>query len=288
MRNVVRFLAVVLAVVSIVSVIGCSSGSKPSGSAKDRAVSMMKVLPANVSGFSYMDIYTLRTDANLASEWEILMQQSNDSAVLKKINGLGLVYAESIALFVGDFSLEELTEVASNGSYEYGGFTVKTYGENVSAALVNSVAINSLDDQIKRCIDVAKGTEASMYGSEDLQAVLARLPEGYMMDAWVVGNETVPEGFEGLLAVAEITTRQGSDDMQTTVYKFNGSDAAQKYAVAANNASQDESYNVAVTQDGAFVKVAATPVTATPTPAATVALTPKPTATPVVTVTPTP
>lgn len=280
MKNVVRFLAVVLVLASIVSVVGCSSGSKPAGSARDRAVSMMKVLPANVSGFYYMDLYTLRTDANLSSIWEIMKQQSEDGAALQKVDGVGMVYTEGIALFVGDISLDDMTSVASNGSYEYGGFTVKTYDGNVSAALVNGVSISSLDAEMKRCIDVVKGKEASMYGSADLQAVLARLSDGYMMDAWVVGNETVPEKFEGLLAVAEVTCRNGSDDVQTTVYKFNTSDVAQKYVETVNNEPQDETVHIDVTQDGVFVKLVATPVTE--------ASMPELTATPEATVTPTP
>lgn len=288
MKNIVRLLVAVLVAASIVSVVGCSSGPKDVGSVKDRMASMLKVLPANVSGFSYQDIYTLRTDKNMASEWASMQQQPDDRAVLQRLNGLGMVEAEGIMLLVGDVSIDELIKVASNGSYEYGGFKVKTYTGNVSAALINGVSISSFENEMKRCIDVANGKAPSMYGSGDLQAVLARVPDGYIIVTWIAGNETVPEGFDGLLAVAQAITRQGSADIQTAVYKFNGSDTAQQYVKTVGNASQDDSIHLDITQDGVFVKVVATPVTPTPTPTATVALTPKPTATPVVTVTPTP
>jgi hypothetical protein len=135
MKNIIRFLSVVLVLVSIVSVIGCSSGSKPVGSVKDRVASMLQMLPADVSGFYYQDIYMLRTDKNMSTEWASLQQGAEGSAILQKLNGLGMVEVEGVVLFAGDFSLAELMETAANGSYEYGGIKVQVY-ESIASLIM--------------------------------------------------------------------------------------------------------------------------------------------------------
>ena len=288
MKSVIRFLAVVVILVSIVSAVGCSSGSKPVGSAMDRAVSMMKVLPSNVSGFSYEDLYMLRTDKNLSAELSSLKQQSNDSVLLQRVDGLGVDLVDMIELVLGGgLSLDQLMGVSSNGSYSYGGFKVSTYANGISAVLINGIAIYSSNDEIRLCIDVVNGNGTSLYSNEDVKSILDRLPDGYSLQI-VVGNESAPAELAGILAAGGSMTKQGSSNVSTNVYKFNSSDAAQEYVEVMNNESQDETVHIDMTQDGAFVKEVMTPVTSTPTPTPTVALTPEPTATPVATVTPTP
>ena len=290
MKSIVRFLAVVVILVSIVGAVGCSSGSKPVGSAMDRVVSMMKVLPSNVSDFYYIDLYMIRTDKNLSSEWSSLEQQSSSSSLLQKVNGVGMVSmvsGDGVELATGDLSLDQLMNASSIGSYNYGGFKVSRYADNLSAVLINGIAIGSFDNEIRLCIDVANGNGTSLYSNEDVKSVLAQLPDGYEMQI-LASNESAPEELAALLVLGASSTKQGSNNVSTNVYKFNSSDAAQEYVQVMNNESQDENVSIQTTQDGAFVKEFITAVTATPTPTPTVALTPEPTATPVVTVTPTP
>ena len=287
MRSIVRFLAVVVILVSIVGAVGCSSGSKTVGSAKDRAVSMVKLLPSNVSDFYYRDLYMLRTDKNLSAEWSSLEQQSNNSALLQKIDGLGVDFGDMTELVLGSLSLDQFMAVSSNGSYNYGGFKVSMYTDGISAVRVNGTSIYGYDDKIRSCIDVANGNGTSLYSNEGVKSILDRLPDGYGMQI-VVGNESAPAELAAMLVFGFSITKHGSTDVKTNVYKFNSSDAAQEYVQVVSNESQDANVSIDRTQDGAFVREVMTPVTATPTPTPTVALTPEPTATPVVTVTPTP
>ena len=69
MKNVFRISVLVIALVTILSVAGCSSGTKEIASAKDRVVSMIRMLPSNVSEFTFFDKYALTTDKNLSAEW---------------------------------------------------------------------------------------------------------------------------------------------------------------------------------------------------------------------------
>ena len=265
MKNVVRFLAVVVMLASIVSAVGCSSGSTPVGLAKDRAVSIMKVLPSNVSEFVYEDLYMLRTDKNLSAEWSHL-QQSNGSALLQKVDGVGVVY-EGIYLFLGGGSSpDQLMGVSSgNGSYSYGGFKVSTYAEGISKVLINGISVYGPDDEVRLCIDVANGNATSLYGNEDVKSVFDRLPDGYVL-RMVTGNESVPVELAAMLVLGTSGNKQGSNNVSTNVYKFNSSDAAQEYVQVVSNESQDPTVHIDMTQDGAFVKEFITPVTATPTP----------------------
>ncbi len=290
MKNIVRFLAVVVIVASIAGAAGCSSGSKPVGSAMDRAVSIMKLLPSNVSDFSYYDFYMLRTDTNLSAEWSSMKQQTNESerALLQKIDGYGGVGYMILFFLGGGSTPDQLMRISSsNGSYSYGGCKVNTYANALSKVMVNDISLYGSDDEIKLCIDAANGNGTSLYGNEDVKSVVDRLPGGYTLQI-AVGNESAPVELAGVLAAGASITKQGSIKVQTNVYKFNSSDAAQEYVQVMNNESQDETVHIDMTQDGAFVTEVMTPVTATPTPTATTALTPEPTATPAATVTLTP
>ena len=52
MKKAIGFLAAVLILATIVNVAGCSSGTKEVAPGKERAVSLMQMLPANTSDFS--------------------------------------------------------------------------------------------------------------------------------------------------------------------------------------------------------------------------------------------
>ncbi len=289
MKNAFRFSVLVIALVTIVSVVGCSSGAKEVAPAKDRVLSMIQLLPTNVSSFSFLDIYALRTDKNLASEWSYINENifGNDS-VSNSINGLCVVSPSNIWMFEGDFTLDQLLGSTSNGSYNYGGFNVQYGAYNSSIVLINSTAINGDDEDVRSCIDVVNGNVSSLYGNADIKSILNRLPIGYELDVWIMDNESASENISGLLLAGASWAKSGDNDIETTVYQFNTSDAAQQYVATASNESQAETTHIDRTQDGVFVREVITPLTATPTPTETPALTPEPTSTPAATVTPTP
>ena len=276
---------------TIVSVAGCSSGTKEIASAKDRFMSMMQMLPSNVSEFTFFDVYALRTDENLSSEWSYYNDNifgfGNDS-VSNNINGLCMVYPSNIWMFEGDFTLDQLMGSAANGSYNYGGFNVLYTAYNSSMVLINSTAINGDDEDVRSCIDVVNGNESSLYENENVKAILDRLPTGFVFDVQIVNNVSAAENI-GLLLEGGSMAKSGDNDIETAVYQFNTSDAAHQYVATAGNVSKDGTMQIASrTQDGVFVTEVLTPLTSTPTPTETPALTPEPTSTPADTVTPAP
>lgn len=269
MRNAFHLSIIVIALVTIVSVAGCSSGSKEVASGKDREVSMMQMLPTNISSLSFLDLYALRTDKNLASEWSYIKENifGNDS-VADGINSLCMVYPNDIWMFEGDFTLDQLTGGTGNGSYTYGGFNVQ-YGttHNTSIVMINSTAINGYDEDVRNCIDVVNSGTSSLYGNSDIKSIVNQLPIGYELAVWIVDNESVSENISvsGLLLVGASWTKSGDNYVETKAYQFNTSDAAQQYVTTASNESQDETTHIDRTQNGAFVIEIITPLTPTQT-----------------------
>ena len=290
MRNAFRLPVLVIALVMIVSVVGCSSGAKEVAPGKDRVLSIMQLLPTNVSSFSFLDLYALRTEKDLASEWSYIKESifGNDS-VSNSINGLCMAYPNNIWMYEGDFTLDQFMGSAANGSYNYGGFNVRYGTDNSSIVLINSTAINAYDEDVRSCIDVVNGNVSSLYGNADIKSVVDRLPSGFVLDVQILNNESVDENISGLLLVGASVAKSGDNDIETDVYQFDTSDAAQKYVATASNESQDETIHIDRTRDGVFVTEVITPLTSTPTPTVspTETLTPTQTATPS-TSTPTP
>jgi hypothetical protein len=260
MRNAFRLSVLVMALVTIVSVVGCSSGTKEIASAKDRALSTMQLLPSNVSGFSFLDIYALRTDENLASEWSYFNRNIfGNESISNSMNGLCVVYPSNIWMFEGDFTLDQFMGSTSNGSYNYGGFNVRYLADNSSIVLINSTTINGYDEDVRNCIDVVNGNVSSLYGNADIKSIVDRLPVGFEFSVSIVDNESASENMSGLLLVGASVAKSGDNDIETDVYQFNTSDAAQQYVATASNESQDETMHIDRTQDGAFVTEVITP-----------------------------
>jgi hypothetical protein len=269
MKKVFRISVLVIALVTIVSVVGCSSGSKEIAPAKARAVSMMQMLPSNITAFSFFDKYALTTNKNLSSEWSYYNENyfgfGNDS-LSNSINGLCVVYPNNIVMYEGDFTLDQFMGSDTNGSYNYGGFNVRYGAYNSSVVLINNTAITGADEDVRNCIDVVNGNESSFYDNENVKAIVDRLPVGYEMDLGYVGNESSSENISGLLLEGVSVAKSGDNDIETDIYQFNTSDAAQQYVATASNVSKDGTMQIARTQDGVFVTEVITPLTSTPTP----------------------
>ena len=271
MKNAFRLLALTIALVTIVSVAGCSSGSKEVASGKDRALSMMQMLPSNVSEFTFFDIYALRTDKNLTAEWGDYNQYFfGNASVSNSVNSFCMVSPSNMGMFEGDFTvsqlLDQLMGSTGNGSYKYGGFNVMSVVANSSIVRINSTAIIGHDEDVRNCIDAVNGNVSSLYGNADMKSMVTRLPGGYAFDVTIADNNYVYENTSGLLLVGSSVAKSGDNVIETMVYQFNTSDAAQQYVATASNESQDETIQIARTQDGAFVTEVLTPLTSTPTP----------------------
>ena len=93
-----------------------------------------------------------------------------------------------------------------------------------------------------------------------------RLPGGYGFDVSIADNNSAYGNISGLMLVGSSVAKSGDNLTETGIYQFNTSDAAQQYVATASNMSQDETIQIARTQDGAFVTEVLTPLTSTPTP----------------------
>jgi hypothetical protein len=268
MKNAVRFLAVILTLATIVSVVGCSSGSKSIAVGKDRAVSMMQILPADTSNFSFLDTYMLQTDKNLSSDWEYMKAYyfGNDS-LSEKFNGL--VYTDELSMYEGDFTFDQFMGNRSNGYYNYGGFKISMSTYNTSAVMINSNAVSGYDYDVRRCIDVVNGNESSFYDNDGVKAIMHLLPSGIELAIQVMNNSFSSEGPIGSLVEGASWIKSGNHYVETQVYQFNSSDTAQQYVATASNVSKDGTMHIDRTQNGVFVTEVITPLTSTPTPTPT-------------------
>ncbi len=268
MRNAVRFLTVILALATIVSVTGCSSGSKSIAAGKDRAVSMMQILPADTSNFSFLDTYMIQTDKNLSSDWEYMKASYfGNNSLSEKFNGL--VYTDELSVFEGDFTLDQFMGNTSNGSYNYGGFKISTSMYNTSVVMINSSAVSGYDYDVRRCIDVVNGNRSSFYDNENVKAIMSLLPSGIELAIQVMDNSSSSGEPIGSLAEGASWLKSGDDYVETKIYQFNSSNTAQQYVATASNVSEDGTIHIDRTQNGTFVTEEMTPLASTPTPTPT-------------------
>ncbi len=255
MRNVFRFLTVVLALASVVSIIGCSSGSQGGMSNNAEAVQMMKMLSENISDFTYMDVYKIRTDEKLASIKGLLDEESIHLIpfdLFDECEGLAFAMDNGLCLAKMSISLDSMIERESTGMYEYGGFSVWT-SQYSSTILIEGIYVFGDDEDIRACIDIVNGQTGSLYNK--MEDVVDRLPDSFSLSTWVVDNEYHLE--DGLLMQAFSDSIQGENSIHTEIYKFNSLDAAQQYNDFSGS-YYDEYANPDVTRDGVFVTAVTT------------------------------
>jgi hypothetical protein len=229
---------------------------------------MLQMLPSNVSSFDFLDIYALRTDENLSYAWSYIDEYSfGNASVANSFNSFCTVYPSYLAMYEGDFTLDQLTGGISNGSYNYGGFNVR-YVYNSSMVLINGTAIGGYDKDIQSCIDAVNGNVSSLYGNADIKSIVNRLPVGFELYVWIADNASASENISGLLLGGASVAKSGDNYIETEVYQFNTSDAAQSY-VALNGNTSDASSRIEMTQDSVYVTIVTTPITSTPTPTPT-------------------
>ena len=258
MKTVVRVLAVILVLVSIVSVIGCSSGSD-----KGSFISMVKMLPEDLGGLTFIDVQTLQTDDSLVSTWNLIQQQLIGSDIYgenaSKITGLGLAGSDNnVMLYQGDFDFDQMTsmiEQDSVESFEYEGITVWTDQYASSTAVINNVVFVGSSEDIQLCIDVNKGEGTSLYNNKDARDIIGRLPGGYVLAVMIVVDENSAGATYDMLAAGMAESKNAGNISEISLYKLKDSDAAQEF-IAMLESQIPSDYDI--TQDGEYVTIART------------------------------
>ena len=258
MKNAVRVLAAILVLVSIVSVIGCSSGSD-----KGSFISMVKMLSEDLGGLTFIDVQTLQTDDSLASTWNGIQQQLIGPNIygenVSKITGLGLVGSETgLMMYAGDFDLEQMTSIIEQGSvesFEYEGITICTDQNASSTAVIDDVVFVGSSEDIQLCVDVANGQGTSLYDNKDAKDTIGRLPGGYILGVMVMGDTNSSEESYGLLAAGMAVSKQNGNISETSLLKFEDSDAAEQYFT---DFGSQISSDYDVTQDGQYLTISST------------------------------
>ncbi len=252
MRNIFRFLAVVLVLASLVSIVGCSSGSQEVASNNSVAVQMLKILPSNFDGFIYMNISELRTDEHL-SGWLEYFKEVGNMDFPEQANGFGTgtLVSDDIFMLEGIVSIDQIYGNDSIESYNYGGFSVWT--KYYSSVLIDGIYVEGRDETLRACIDVVNGKADSMYDA--VKDVVGRLPVSFMLNIQV---SPPLHGTSGAI--------QGDKLISTEIYELNSPAAALYYAEFLYNESVTHDVVTRdITTDSIFVTVVTT-MLITPTP----------------------
>ena len=236
--------------VLILTLLGSSAScSSDSGKAHmESAVNMMKMLPADASGFDSTDFRAIRYDDDLAHYWSYLQ---SEVSYIENLDIMATVSKPHLSLRRGSQVTEYITELnqTCNETYEYKG--IKIWKDKYYyVTFINGIGISGSEETVRRCIDVVKGDEASLY--DKVEDIVDLMPGGYTLAVWDAtnGNESESYLYEGMLTVGYSVANEGANDRETTIRKFRDFDAAQQYTE-----KMKEIGLTSVTQDGVFVTV---------------------------------
>jgi len=236
----------------LVPFIGCTS------SESDGMVSMMGKIPEGAGNSIFMDFQALRGDDDL----EDLLAEFEDAGVywldmidIDDVNTIAICgsYADNIILN-GKFNLddirEELDDLDCNDD-EYKNVEIWGSYDEYWFALLGSLIIMGLEDDVKDCIDVIKDGEDSMLDDNDFKEVMDRLPGGIMVKVGTDG------GYPGEEAWGYSFKKKDDDTLKmTAIFKFKNEDASVDAVDEIEEDIEEEEegpHNIQVDQDGEFV-----------------------------------
>ena len=262
MKKALPFLSMILGVVLIVIAVIIPSGSAE----KDSFVRMVKMLPEDLPGLTFIDVKVLQSDSDMLSMWNQAKEQFFGEDLygenVSKITGFGMAGSENeMMLYAGDFDLEQMTSIIEQGSvesFEYEGITVWTDQDASSTAVIDNVVFVGSSEDIQMCINLSNGEGASLYDNKDAKDTIGRLPDGYVLGVAVMNSS---ENDYGLLVAGMAVSKNDGNISQVSLLKFDDSDAAQGY-ITEFEAQIPSDY--VVTQDGEYVTISSTSEMPTP------------------------
>lgn len=212
--------AVVLALAFVVSLgIGVWLDDNRCESVWPGAVDMMRVLPADVGEFTYHDLGMNPPRWWEESEWQEHFGESFMGQSWERVRNTVYCDREHILLWSGNLGVAAIMRSldTSMDSEEYRNVTVWTR-QGSSWTIVNGVLIQGYDDDVRRCINAAKGAEPSLYDDDNFRGVLNRLPKGTYLSMWSPERES--EYNPGLLVEGISGTEDNGTPIRTTVYCY--------------------------------------------------------------------
>jgi hypothetical protein len=262
MKKALPFLSMILGVVLIVIAVIIPSGSAE----KDSFVRMVKMLPEDLPGLTFIDVKVLQSDSDMLSMWNQAKEQFFGEDLygenVSQITGFGMAGSgNEMMLYAGDFDLEQMTSIIEQGSvesFEYEGITVWTDQNASSTAVIDNVVFVGSSEDIQMCINLSNGQGASLYDNKDAKDTIGRLPDGYVLGVAVMNSS---ENNYGLLVAGMAVSKNDGNISQVSLLKFNDSDAAQAYITEFES---QISSDYVVTQDGEYVTISSTSEMPTP------------------------
>lgn len=268
-RFLMRALGLLVLVSLVLAMVGCGGGG---GGGNKGAIDLMKKLPQGTESFMFVNMKTMRNDADLKDMYRSLSDESGGMAV--SVTGLSADDVDSFAMagemavvIQGRFDLAKVRDTLKDDGYdkgEYQGVELwKTFG--FATALVDSsCVIWASEDDVEGCIDVIKGKSKSLYEKSGVKDDLDKLPGGGLAVGWGTGGETFfsDDPYPGLEAMAISMSKKNKDTIQATaIMRFKDS-ASAKDALADIETDMKEDTdtkvtNVKVTQDGKYAKATA-------------------------------
>ena len=251
-RILLCVVALVVLVPAIVAVVGCSSGSG--------SVAMMKKLPENAGGFTFVDVASMRDDDDLSDAYDQFkneIKSSYDSLGISTSDVDRMILGESVVILEGQFDLEDVSDELEDNDYDDDKYKdVDTFEGVMSVALVSEdcIVVGSSMDSVKDCIAVIKGDSDSLRQDEDISAVVDRVPGGIMVSA------SKSKYYLDCTAGAYSVAKEDSDTVRVTaVFRFTSESAADDAGSTIKDDWESRDYysNVGVTVDGEYVKATA-------------------------------
>ncbi len=272
--NVMKKLILVFAALSIVMTVsfGCISPSQTEVMSKDKVAEVMKRFP-ELESFCEMleitNISTLRSDDDLEPVYSFLLANlaCDFFPVILDLNRVNYFsFNDCVALVEGNIDADSLRRRLAEFGYsrhQSSNDSIEEWRDDFNTVLIMSGAVmfGSFSD-VGSCKRVIESSESSLYDDKNAQALIERLPSGFVvsyaneLDYWFVETGD----YDGFVARAWSMTKKDKATIQSTeIYEFGNENAAENAIDQILNDTKQYRFPSAVVtpvRDGKYVEVA--------------------------------
>ena len=247
MRKKIGLILVVFGIAVVIASSGCIFGG--GNSAKD----MVEMVPEDATAFAHFDIQTMRDDKDLDDSYESIEEMFDEIADFGiDIDDTNyMVEAGSITILRGKFDLEDVRDELDDVGFDKDDYKdVELWlGESEAVAISKDDIIYGLEDSVKDCIKVMKGSEKSVY-EDDFKDVIDKLPDGI-----VTRVKTSDLEYKGALAWGVVLMKEDEDTLlEQGVLKFDDEDDAEEAKSEVKRNLKTVLDDVEVTQNDEFLE----------------------------------